>query len=99
MFVPNINKIHQSPISTFLHNASQASIGMLRCLAWRIFGLIFGTAIITILYMTKTVSMLTKIINQNQMKMYVFSLTMFRGRMQMLSCFWMLPEGPVLNEI
>jgi hypothetical protein len=37
------------------------------------------------------------IMNQNQRKMYVFSFTMLRGRMQMASCFSIVAEGPNLR--
>lgn len=40
-----------------------------------------------------------RIIYQNQIKMYVFSLTMFSGKMQRESCFCIEPDAPYLWKI
>lgn len=39
------------------------------------------------------------IAHQNQRKMNIFSLRIFRARTQSASCFWIVPEAPYLWKV
>lgn len=73
--------IHQSPISTLFDTDMAISRGTIRFLALSTLARTDGTKIMSKRYIISPMSNASKIRYQNQMKMYVFSLTMFKGRM------------------